>query len=212
VILWQTLGVTDHTQARYLLGQYLNRCQKWARVGFTAPLDRRRRLQRSLRQSRHGDGFIFRYIFTNECGADKGFHSHVLANVPQSLGPVFEAWSRQTLAKLARHPWTEKTVMVRVSAAKNEHDAVEGQWRFTGGKVWEATSSITAAPRCSMSFNCQRAGTSRYRHCCTVRSFAPNSRAARSTMYRRDFHCGTVPKRARSSTKRYIATETQNTR
>jgi hypothetical protein len=29
VILWKTLAVTDHTQARHLLGQYLNRCQKW---------------------------------------------------------------------------------------------------------------------------------------------------------------------------------------
>ena len=130
VIVWQTLGVTDHTQARHLLGQYLNRCRKWGRVGSTAPLDRRRRRQRSLRQSRYGDGFIFRYIFTNECSGDKGFHSHVLANVPQRLGPDFEAWSRQTLEKLARHPGTETTVMVRVSPAKNEHDAVERQWHW----------------------------------------------------------------------------------
>ena len=130
IILWRTLEVTDHTQARHLLGQYLNRCQKWGRVGFTAPLDRRRRLQRSLRQSRHGDGFVFRYVFTNECGGDKGFHSHVLANVPQRLGPDFEAWSRRTLAKLAKHPGTAETVKVVVSPAKNEHDAVERQRRF----------------------------------------------------------------------------------
>jgi hypothetical protein len=128
VILWKTLGVTDHTQARRLLGQYLNRCQKWGQVGFTAPLDRRRRLQRSLRQSRYGDAFVFRYIFTNECGGDKGFHSHVLASVPQRLGPDFETWSRRTLGKLAKHPGTETTVKVVVSPAKNEHDAVERQW------------------------------------------------------------------------------------
>ena len=127
-ILWKTLGVTDHTRARQLLGQYFNRCQKWARVGFTAPLDRRRRRQRSLRQTRYGDGFVFRYGFTNECGGDKGFHSHVLANVPQRLGPDFKTWSRQTLAKLARHPGTAETVKVVVSPAKNEHDAVERQW------------------------------------------------------------------------------------
>jgi hypothetical protein len=35
-----------------------------------------------------------------------------------------------------------------------------------------------------MSFNCQRAGTPRYRHCCTVRNFAPSSIAARSTSSR----------------------------
>jgi hypothetical protein len=40
VILWQTLGVTDHGKARNLLLQYLNRCQKWGKVGLTAPLDR----------------------------------------------------------------------------------------------------------------------------------------------------------------------------
>jgi hypothetical protein len=32
VILWRTLGVTEHTQARHLLGQYLNRCQKWGQL------------------------------------------------------------------------------------------------------------------------------------------------------------------------------------
>jgi hypothetical protein len=122
--------VTDHTQARHLLGQYLNRCQKWGQVGFTAPLDCRRRLQRSLRQSRYGDGFVYRYVFTNECGGDKGFHSHVLANVPQRLGPIFEGWTRQTLAKLAKHPGTAETVKVVVSPAKNEHDAVKQQWRW----------------------------------------------------------------------------------
>ena len=130
IILCGLFEVTEHTQARHLLGQYLNRCQKWGQVGLTAPLDRRRRLQRSLRQSRHGDGFVFRYVFTNECGGDKGFHSHVLANVPQRLGPDFEAWSRRTLAKLAKHPGTAETVKVVVSPAKNEHDAVERQWRW----------------------------------------------------------------------------------
>jgi hypothetical protein len=99
-------------------------------VGFTAPLDHRPRRQRSLRQSRYGDGFVFRYVFTNECGGDKGFHSHVLASVPQRLGPDFETWSRRTLAKLAEHPGTAETVKVVVSTAKNEHDAVEGQWRW----------------------------------------------------------------------------------
>jgi hypothetical protein len=129
VILWQTLGVTDHGKARYLLGQYLNRCQKWGQVGLKAPLNRRRQLQRSLRQSRHGKGFVFRYVFTNECSGNKGFHSHVLASVPLWLVPVFEAWSLQTLGKLAQHPGTEKTLRVVVpSKAITESDAVERQW------------------------------------------------------------------------------------
>ncbi len=128
IIVWRGLEVTNHAKARHLLGQYLNRCQKWGRVGLTAPLDLRRRLQWSLRQSRYGDGFNFRYVFTNECSGTRGFHSHVLASVPDRLQPIFEAWSRQTLAKLAQHPGTSETVMVVPSNAKNEHDAVERQW------------------------------------------------------------------------------------
>jgi hypothetical protein len=128
VIVWQTLGVTDHGKARHLLTQYLNRCQKWGRVGFLAPLDRRKRRQRSLRHSRYGDGFNFRYIFTNECSGIRGFHSHILASVPQRLVPDFEAWSQKTLGKLAHHPGTAETVKVVVWRAKNEHDAVERQW------------------------------------------------------------------------------------
>jgi Transposase DDE domain len=128
IIAWRGLEVTNHANARHLLGQYLNRCQKWARVGFTASLDLRRQLQWSLRQSRYGDGFNFRYVFTNECSGTRGFHSHILASVPDRLRPNFEAWSRQTLAKLAKHPGTAETVMVVPSNAKNEHDAVERQW------------------------------------------------------------------------------------
>jgi len=130
IIAWETLGLTDHTQARHLLGQYLNRCQKWARVGFTTPLDRRRRRRRSLRQPRYGDGFAYLYVFANENSGVRGFHSHVLANVPQRLGPDFETWSQQTLEKLAKHPGTAETVKVVVSPAKNEHDAVKQQWRW----------------------------------------------------------------------------------
>ena len=106
----------------------LESCQKWGRVGFLAPLDRRKRRQRSLRQSRYGDGFNFRYIFTNECSGIRGFHSHILASVPQRLVPDFEAWSQQTLGKLAHHQGTAETVKVVGSHAKNEHDAVERQW------------------------------------------------------------------------------------
>jgi hypothetical protein len=130
VILWQTLGVTDHGKARNLLLQYLNRCQKWGRVGFLAPLDRRKRLKRSLRQSRHGNGFIFRYIFTNERNGTRGFHSHVLANVPERLRPDFEAWSRQTLAKLAKHPGTETTLKVVPANASTESEAVARHWNW----------------------------------------------------------------------------------
>jgi hypothetical protein len=130
VILWQTLGVTDHGKARNLLLQYLNRCQKRGKVGLTAPLDRRKRLKRSLRQSRHGNGFVFRYIFTNECNGTRGFHSHVLANVPERLRPDFEAWSRQTLAKLAKHPVTETTLKVVPANSSTESEAVARQWNW----------------------------------------------------------------------------------
>ena len=52
VILWATLGVTDHEHAARLLGEYLNRCQKWAVVGLPETPRRRRR-------ARTGEGFVF---------------------------------------------------------------------------------------------------------------------------------------------------------
>ncbi len=78
---------------------------------------------------------------------------------------------------------------------------------FTGGKVWEAASSITIAPKCSTSLNRQRAGTPRYRHCCTVRNFAPSERATRSIscLVRRIIRKGSIgfiwSKRARACDK-----------
>jgi hypothetical protein len=149
VILWRDLGVTDHDTARSLLTLYLNRCQKWSRVGWNVPetdpkwLRRNRGLRRppetvagrrfpqSLRTSRLGQGFLFRYVFTHENGTARGFHSHILANVPPELKPDFEAFSRRTLEQLAGHEGAPRTaVKVRRSYAKTEEAAVKLQWRW----------------------------------------------------------------------------------
>jgi hypothetical protein len=56
--LWSTLGIKDHIQATKLLGEYLNRAQKWARVGLPEA-----RPSRQRRRARTCEGFIFRYVY-----------------------------------------------------------------------------------------------------------------------------------------------------
>jgi hypothetical protein len=80
VILWATLGITDHEHAARLLGKYLNQAQKWAAVG--AP-----RATRQRRRARTGENFVFRYVYVHENGPQHGFHSHILCTVPPETVP-----------------------------------------------------------------------------------------------------------------------------
>jgi hypothetical protein len=100
------------------------------------------------------------------------------------------------VARSGQRSITETQHRSRRSPAIALHEIPEGVRYFsrtmsasvrclTGGNTWEATSSsMIIAPKCLMSFSCQRAGTPRYRHCSTVRNFTPKSRAARSTSCR----------------------------
>ena len=123
VILWATLGVTDHEHAARLLGEYLNRCQKWAVVGLPETPRRRRR-------ARTGEGFVFRYVYVHENGPQHRFHSHILCTVPPETVPVFKAWTRSILARLARHRGTEKTVRVIPSRELGEEASVRRCWSW----------------------------------------------------------------------------------
>jgi hypothetical protein len=123
VILWETLWVHDHKRATTLLSEYLNQAKKWARVGTVgAPRQRRR--------GRTGEGFEFRYVYVHECGGAAGFHSHILCTVPQPTAKAFAAWSRKTLARLARHHGDGRTVRVVASNARDEGAAVARGWNW----------------------------------------------------------------------------------
>jgi hypothetical protein len=122
-ILWNTLGIHDHQLATKLLGRYLNRAVKWAAVGSPETPRRRRR-------ARTGDGFTFRYIFVNENGAARQFHSHILCSVPRPLVPVFAAWTRSILRRLAKHYGDEHTVKVIASQERDERGAVTRCWSW----------------------------------------------------------------------------------
>jgi hypothetical protein len=123
VILWATLGVTDHEHAARLLGEYLNRCQKWAAIGSP-------RATRQRRRARTGENFVFRYAYVHENGPQHGFHSHILCTVAPETVPVFKAWSRSILARLARHRGTEKTVRVIPSRELGEDALVKRCWSW----------------------------------------------------------------------------------
>jgi hypothetical protein len=129
-ITWRTLGVPvgDHEHAAALLGEYLNRCQKWAAVGWIG-----RTLTKSPRQryrARTGEGFRFSYIYVHEYGTEHGFHSHVLCHVPQYVVPAFRAWTQVILPRLARHPGTKKSVVVIPARERSESSTIERQWKW----------------------------------------------------------------------------------
>jgi hypothetical protein len=122
-IVWRTLGIHDHQLATKLLGLYLNRAVKWAAVGSPDAPRRRRR-------ARTGSGFNLRYIYVNENGSQHGFHSHCLLTIPREMVPVFAAWTRSILRRLANHYGTEKTVRVIPSQERDERGAVIRCWSW----------------------------------------------------------------------------------
>jgi hypothetical protein len=135
-IAWSSLNVVDHHQATKMLGQFLNRCRKWGRVGLVGASpgpDRRRQLRRPGRK-RHrqqsGEAFIFRYIFVNECSGERGFHSHVLCHLPWWQLAAFTPWTRAILSHLTHHPCDETTVKVVPSRERNVTASVERQWSW----------------------------------------------------------------------------------
>jgi hypothetical protein len=123
VIMWETLHVHDHGRATKILAEYLNQAKKWAAVGKVGEPRQRRR-------ERTGAGFDFRYVYVHENATQMGFHTHILCTVPRDAAKAFEAWSRKTLARLARHCGDGRTVRVVPSNAKTEGAAVSRCWNW----------------------------------------------------------------------------------
>jgi len=122
VILWETLWVHDHKRATMLLSEYFNQAKKWAAVGTVG-------VPRQRRRARTGEAFD-RFVYAHECGGEQGFHSHILCTVPQPTAKAFAAWSRKTLARLARHHGDGRTVRVVASNARDKDAAVTRCWSW----------------------------------------------------------------------------------
>jgi hypothetical protein len=146
IIIWSSLGVYDQQLATKFLGLLLNRAAKWAAVGSP---DRPRR----RRRARTGAGFRLKYVFVHENGPQHGFHSHCLLTIPREVVPVFAAWTRSMLRRLANHHGTEKTVRVIPSRERDERGAVTRCWSWVkyickelnpdAGCCWEPVDRLT---------------------------------------------------------------------
>jgi hypothetical protein len=124
IILWETLGVVDHRHATKLLGLYLNEAQKWAGVGKPGESRQRRR-------ERSGHGFDFQYVYVHENGMMRGFHSHILCNLPRELSKQFRIWTIECLSRLARQKCHGSTVFVVTAKGRTkESNVARGWWWF----------------------------------------------------------------------------------
>lgn len=121
IILWSQMGLTEQ-DGDAVLGRYLHKAQKWLRVG-TKP---RRRFSANARY----EGTELRYAWVHESSPNRGFHSHVLLNVPPRLSKEFREWSRQCLVReIGKHfPW--KAFRLVRSYAKIEDSAVKRVWSW----------------------------------------------------------------------------------
>lgn len=122
VIVWSMMGLSD-AEGFDMLGLYLNEARKWARVG--GGLRRQRRSVRSVLTKTE-----LRYVYVNENTPGRGFHSHVLMNLPPSICREFDAWSRSCLVRLSgRNIHRDAYRLVR-SYGKTSTDEVRNAWRW----------------------------------------------------------------------------------
>jgi hypothetical protein len=121
IILWSQMGLTEQ-EGDAVLGQYLHKAQKWLRVG-TKP---RRRFKADARY----EGAELRYAWVHENAPNRGFHSHVLLNVPPQLSKAFRDWSRQCLVRATGKHFPWKAFRLVRSYAKTEDAAVKRAWSW----------------------------------------------------------------------------------
>lgn len=121
IILWSQMGVT-HEEGDALLKDYLHKAQKWLRVGTKS--------RRYRKANARYEGGELRYVWVHENAANRGFHSHVLCNVPPRLHKAFTAWSRQCLAHAANKPMPWSAFRSVRSYAKTDESAVRRAWSW----------------------------------------------------------------------------------
>ena len=98
-----------------------NEATKWMRVGIEP---------RSRRVTNPRDGAEMHYLWVHKNAPGRGFHSHVLMNVPVGLIKEFKIWSIDCLAR--HHPanYLARAFRLTRSYAKTEDVAVRRGWRW----------------------------------------------------------------------------------
>lgn len=121
VIVWSMIPNVDEVRAAVILGKYLHSAGKWLGVG-RGPRSRRRI------DPRQGDDL--HYVWVHENAPDRGFHTHIMLNLPFALRKGFDAWSRSYLARLCKTHFDWKAFRIVPSYAKTEETQVRGAWRW----------------------------------------------------------------------------------
>lgn len=123
VIVWSMFGVTDHERASKLTGKVLHEARKWAAVGKPTKLRQRQR-------ARSGDGFDLAWVYAHENDRRRGFHTHILMNVPTALAGAFERWLWSALRRLTNNPGVPPALWVRPAWEQTEPDQIQRHWRW----------------------------------------------------------------------------------
>jgi hypothetical protein len=111
-------GAADHE----FLDGYQNEARKWVRVG--GGLRRQKRSVRSVLTKTE-----LRYVYVHENAPGRGFHSHVLMNVPPVLRKEFDAWSRSCLVRLVGRNISRDAYRFVRSYGKTRYDEIRNAWR-----------------------------------------------------------------------------------
>lgn len=73
-------------------------------------------------------GAEMHYVWVHENDVKRGFHSHVLTNVPHDLRKQFESWSRKCLGRLTKRNFHRRAFRLVPSYAKTTTAAVTRHW------------------------------------------------------------------------------------
>lgn len=123
IILWETYRVHDHQDAARLLGLLLNKAWKWAARG-------KPNTSRVRRAPRDGLGFDLKWIYVHEHVGPRGFHSHILLNLPRMAAPAFEKWLDNALTTQTGCPGDRRSLRVVVSRAGHQRAAIHRGWSW----------------------------------------------------------------------------------
>ncbi|MEH2592988.1 hypothetical protein [Bradyrhizobium sp. AZCC 1721] len=122
VIIWSMMGLSE-LEGCDILGRYLNEARKWVNVGGGF---RGRRLSARSPLTK----VELKYVYVHENAPGRGFHSHVLMNLPPVLRNEFDAWSRSCLVRLTgRNIHRDAYRLVR-SYGKTKAEEVRTAWRW----------------------------------------------------------------------------------
>ena len=121
IVVWSMIPGIDEASAATVMGQYLNRAQKWMEVG-RGPRQRRSECPR-LGEKLH-------YVWVHENAPERGFHSHILMNLPPTSRNAFDTWSRACLARLCKTRFHENAFRVVQSSTLIEHKQVTRVWSW----------------------------------------------------------------------------------